>query len=212
MSKNECLGVQIPTRMLKLPRDHRGFPYPWNLTGGKDGKQIFTANDQQKHIVAITFELCPLCGEPQEAVRWFVGGPSVFLPNRAYLDLPGHQDCIEFALRVCPYLATPNYMGVLNKPDAIAHISKRMPEPEPGYILRVVDPSSAVPDRPDIFVSPASKGWHIHPGPSGMLCVTPTRPLVGIQFWRHGQRLTYDEATPIVRRAINLPEWTVSLL
>ena len=104
--------METPDRVAKLPKDHRGYPIPWNVMRGEDGTAFFTVNDDRKAHRALREELCPICGERLGRWRWFVGGPrSAFDPHGWYLDLPGHRECMHFALATCPYLAAPKYLG-----------------------------------------------------------------------------------------------------
>jgi hypothetical protein len=103
-------NIEMPKRIANLPRDARGYPIPWNVFISQAGEPQFTVNDSLKHAWARQRNLCPICGEANDEIRWFVGGPkSAFLVNGWYMDLPGHEECEEYALKVCPYLATPSY-------------------------------------------------------------------------------------------------------
>jgi len=109
--------IEPPPRLARRPRDARGYVIPWNVLIGVGGAPIFTVNDDQKQWTALTFELCPLCGEANGREMWFVGGPqSAFDPDGWYIDLPAHQECAEFALQTCPYLAAPRYEGRIDIP------------------------------------------------------------------------------------------------
>lgn len=194
----------VPRRMQSLAVDPRGYAIPWNVMRGIDGTGIFTVNDDRKHYEAIRRELCPLCGERLGAWKWFVGGPgSAFDVNGWYLDLPGHRDCIEYALQVCPYLALPKYLGRIDVP---AHKMHNVP-PEARLLLD----ETIAPERPDIFVAQASAYVELKVNHRPALPhVRPHKPILERGYWRHGRKLAEAEALPFLRSALgedfNLPE------
>ena len=181
--------IQKPTRIAQLPVDDRGFPIPWNVQRDKDGKPLFTVNDQAKHIQALTKDLCPLCGERNEQIRWFVGGPmSAFHPNGVYFDLPGHKDCIAYALQVCPYLAAKNYKHRIDLPD---------PSKLPEGVVALVD-YTQIPGRPELFVMVGAPGTEIILGET--VYVRPKKPIIGYFYWRKGERIPRSEAEQLINR------------
>src|SRR5262245_2939618 len=97
----------MPPRIAALPRDHRGYPVPYIVLYDEQGKPAFTANDAEKVWQAVRDKLCHICGQALDSYSWFVGGPgSAYLngDNAAYTDGPMHEDCMQFAMRVCPHL------------------------------------------------------------------------------------------------------------
>ena len=190
--------IPVPERMTHLERDRRGYPIPWNvLRDADDGTPFFVVNDDRRQKQAFRESRCPICGGLLGRWRWFVGGPlSAFDPNGWYVDLPGHHECIQFALQTCPYLAMPSYGhridGIL-----VAHREK-LKKLNPPILLD----ETVIPDRPEIFVAVA--GSKIEVAPRGPLqpYVRPTRPLLGIEFWQHSRRIDAAAARPALRRAL----------
>lgn len=192
-------AVPVPERMQSLPLDPRGYPIPWNVLRGKDGAGIFTVNSEEKHLVALQKSLCPLCGERLGQWKWFLGGPlSAFHPGGCYLDLPGHRDCIEYALQVCPYLALPRYIGRIDVPN---------PANLPLKVPFLVD-QTVIPERPELFVAVASSHIEMLPNPPLLPKVRPKKPILEYQFWRHGRKISQTEALPLIRQAMGA-EWTL---
>ena len=114
---------------------------------GSDGGAIFTVNDDRKARTALRCGFCPICGEALGRWKWFVGGPrSAFDAHGWYLDLPGHHECIRFALATCPYLAAPRYLGRIDVPD---------PSKLPLEASVLID-HTMIPERPELFVAVAS--------------------------------------------------------
>ena len=185
--------IEMPPRIAQLPRDRRGYPIPWNVFRGVEDFPIFTINDQSKHLEAIRRELCPICGVRLGSWKWFVGGiRSAFDPHGAYYDLPGHCDCEQYALAVCPYLSAPKYLGRIDVPDP-----SKVPADVP-----LVD-ITMLPDRPEVFVAVASDKMEI----VGLLdsltpIIVPQKPHLAYQFWRHGQQLLAVEAMPFIREVM----------
>ena len=190
--------IMPPPRLARRPKDARGYPIPWNVLVGDDGTPFFTVNDDRRHWVAVRDGLCPLCGEALGRWKWFVGGPrSAFDENGWYMDLPGHRDCIEFALQVCPYLAAPKYGGRID----IVHAEKL------GKLTPVFLDETQIPERPDVFVAVASTRVEVRSRGPLLPYVRPARPFLGIHYWRHGKRLSDAEGERIVRAAMG-DDWT----
>lgn len=180
--------VPIPKRMLKLPRDPRGYPIPVIVYRDGEGNPHFTIND---HIVVIGIrqtDRCSICGEPLKRNRWFAGGPgSAFDPNGTFIDPPAHGSCIRYAMQVCPYLAAPSY-GKRIDAKTIRNVREQL-------VLR--DPTLD-PARPEVFCCCHATTQHWHRSANGQLYVTPARPYISVEFWRHGTQLSPEEAFAII--------------
>ena len=190
--------MTIPQRIARLDTDERGYPIPWSVLRNDDGDPFFTVNDDRKTWQALCEGLCPLCGERLGKWKWFVGGPrSAFDAHGWYIDLPGHRECMEYALGTCPYLAAPRYLGRIDVVN---------PEKLPPDATLLLD-RTIISDRPEVFVATASAGMETLPR-GGLLqpLVRPARPLVEWTFWRHGKQITLDEALPVLRRVLGA-EW-----
>lgn len=115
----------IPMIMRTLERDHRGYPIPFIVMRDKNGKPHFTINDTSKVDRCLAKKLCAICGKTFERTRrflpegwgywpeyWFVGGSRCFLHDfGAFIDPPVHQECGQYALIVCPFLAGTHWSG-----------------------------------------------------------------------------------------------------
>jgi len=191
----------MPPRIAQLPRDARGYPIPWNVLRGNDGAPIFTVNDDRRAWQALRQELCPICGERLGKWRWFVGGPrSAFDEHGWYLDLPGHQECMQFALATCPYLAAPKYLGRIDVPN---------PAKLPAEVDVLLD-ETMLSDRPEFFVAVAAARMELNPRPLPELqpYVRPARPAFAYEFWRHGVQVPAHRVMPILRGMFGA-EWTI---
>lgn len=179
------MSVPMPPRIARLDRDKRGYPIPWNVLRGKDDAAIFTVNDDRKAWRAIRERLCPICGERLGRWLWFVGGPrSAFDPHGWYLDLPAHEECAEYALATCPYLAAPNY-------------SKRVDVADPSMLppeAKILLDETMISDRPAVFVMVTGCGIEFQRRDPLQPYVRPGRPLIEWRFWRHGKHITEQEA------------------
>ena len=134
----------IPERISRLSKDKRGYPIPWNVLRNAEGEPFFTVNDDRRTWRALREQLCPICGERMGRWHWFVGGPlSAFAERGWYLDLPGHHDCIRYALATCPYLAMPKYLGRIDVVNPV-----KLP-PEAQILLD----ETLITERPEIFVA-----------------------------------------------------------
>jgi hypothetical protein len=188
--------LTIPDRIAQLPRDPRGYPIPWNVLRTDDAV-FFTVNDDRKAFEALRRGLCPICGERLGRWLWFVGGPrSAFDPAGCYMDLPGHRDCMEFALQTCPYLAAPKYMGRID----IVHPEKLPPE------ARVLLDETQISDRPEVMVAVAcTRVEALDRGPLQPY-LKPVAPFLDWTYWRHGRQISEEEAMPFLRAALG-EEW-----
>jgi len=93
----------IAPRLAARPVDpRRGLPIPY-VNVEDDGSINFAAVNGGRVLECVRRRLCGLCGQPQDFLMAFVGGPGGF-QARMYTDPPGHVDCMRSALDLCPYL------------------------------------------------------------------------------------------------------------
>lgn len=188
-----------PDRIARLPHDRRGYPIPWNVLRAEDGTPFFTVNDDRKALRALREQLCPICGERLGRWRWFVGGPlSAFDPHGYYFDLPGHRECMEFALQTCPFLAAPKYLGR----DLLTHPEKLPPE------ARILLDETQMPDRPQLFVAVACDRITLADRGALQPYLKPVAPFLDYTFWRHGKQIPAHRAMPILRGLFGA-DWTL---
>lgn len=185
----------MPERIARLPRDKRGFPIPWNVLQD-NGVPFFTVNDSEKHNLALRSRLCPICGDCLGRWKWFAGGPlSAFHEAGGYFDLPGHADCMRYALSTCPYLALPQYLGRIDVPN-----KSKLPKD----ISVLLDPTQ-IPERPDVFVAVASDHYELERG-AVQPVLRPLRPYMDYECWRHGKVVEIEDVLPLLRKALG-PDW-----
>lgn len=182
-------SVRIPRRMNALQRDARGYPVPFIVLRDSDGRPHFTVNDSARRLRALLEKRCHICGGRLDKTLWLVGGPmSAFHERGCYNDGPLHQECMEYAMRVCPYLALTKYMGRI---DAAAVDTSKLP----GSML-FFDPTIN-PERPPMFVCVESPSYTLT-DKSEVCYVHPLRPYLGVQYWRGGARLMDCEARTVL--------------
>jgi hypothetical protein len=130
--------------MRTLERDGRGFPVPFIALRDKSGRPQFTVNDVRKTEEARKKRLCSICGKRLGDSVWFIGGSRCFtLDEGAFVDGPTHEECANFAIRVCPFLAAPSYGRRID--DKLLK-----PGDEPDGMLLAKIPHM-LPDRPERF-------------------------------------------------------------
>ena len=95
----------MPSRISKLPQDHRGFPVPWFVTW-IDGQPDFRIITPERMVAAIKGDRCWICGEQLGRFKAFVIGPMCAI-NRTSGEPPSHRECAEFAAKACPFLTRP---------------------------------------------------------------------------------------------------------
>lgn len=191
----ERLRVPIPDRMAHLGRDVRGYPVPAIVMVDRNGKPHFTVNDETKRQKIIAADRCPICAGVLLRGRWFVGGPmSAFHTQGTYIDTAMHYECMEYALKVCPYLAARNYSGRID--DSLV--------PEEDRKNMIVNDPTVMPDRPQTFVAVmAVKTTYVqHPLSGRIEYVRPGRPYKIIEFWQNGKRLPGEEGLKIALQSV----------
>ena len=119
-----ALDVEMPQRVARLPRDHRGYPVPW-FVAFIDGKPDFRVIRSGGVEEAARADACWICGQRLGRHRAYVAGPMCAV-NRTSAEPPMHRDCAVYAARACPFLTKPhmrrrehNLPEEANEPDGI---------------------------------------------------------------------------------------------
>lgn len=184
--------IPIPDRMAHLPKDRRGYPIPTMVMRDSDGRPHFQINEESVRQKIIREDLCSICGTKLLRGRWFAGGPlSGFSHRGLYIDPPMHEECVRYAMRVCPYLAAPNYGR---------EIGTKTLKGDEDKARILIDPTQ-VPERPDYFVLVMSVGEDrfAATGPFADPYLPPdtiryVRHKEGtvrvVEFWRHGEEIS----------------------
>jgi len=182
----------VPDRMKHLPLDPRGYPIPFTVLRDAAGKAHFTINETPLTLRVLNEDLCAICGKPLLRGRWFVGGPaSAFDPRGAYVDPPAHQECARYALKVCPYLATPNYGKLIDGRTL-------RPEQRRAEHIGLFADDRVINDRPPVFVAVHARG-HRHHMLGQQITVVPAKPYIAVEYWQHGWKLAQAEGEAICR-------------
>lgn len=99
-------------RMAKL-EVWQGHPVPWFVEWcevDEGGKKVmrpdFRIMSMVKWSLAVTRDLCWVCGQRLWKYKTFVSGPLLALTRTSY-EPPSHKDCSIWAARNCPYLSNP---------------------------------------------------------------------------------------------------------
>lgn len=98
--------LPIPQRMQRLPRDKHGRVVPW-FVAFIDGAPDFRIIREDGIGEALKYQLCWLCGQRVGKYVSFAIGPMCAV-NRVTAEPGSHHDCAIYAVRVCPFLTTPN--------------------------------------------------------------------------------------------------------
>ena len=126
----DLAAIPMPTRILTLRKDARGYPIPFAVGNGTDGQPDFRVIEPAKWMRAAQHRLCGICGESMGAHLAFVGG-TLSISNRLFTDLPMHRDCAVYALRACPFLAAPKFAYSRTAPEW-AHVSQNVDAKRPN--------------------------------------------------------------------------------
>jgi hypothetical protein len=182
----------IPDRMRHLDMDARGYAIPFGVLRDADGTPQFAVNNEHERERSIRNDLCSICGTKLLRGRWFVGGPrSAFDSDGAYIDMPMHDECAHYALKVCPYLAAPHYGREVGGTKAAQMLRKP---------LILID-RTMIADRPPLFVAVMAVGQRMTQGNSFGSYVIPARPHRKVEYWQTGRQLPDAEGAPIAAEA-----------
>lgn len=182
--KPEIKNVPLPMWMQKLPRDERGYPIPYIALIDNDGKPQFTVNEEHKRQKVLNKNLCGICGRKLLRYRALVGGPlSAFFETGAYIDPPMHIECCRYALKVCPYLATPSWTKSLG--------TKKIKQATLDADRLILVDNTMMPDRPPLFVVAVhTKVDFVRYENSKVIqYIKPRKPYISVEYWRQGERL-----------------------
>lgn len=165
--------IPMPPRLTSRPKDSRGYPIPASVMIDEAGVPDFRVTDIAKWVALAQTRRCALCGEPLGRHIAFVGGP-LARKNRFFTDLGMHRDCAEYALKVCPYLAAPNFRYAESL------------RPGPGVMVSVAPEVS--PTRPEKFFMGITRDFAIVRGPSdtAMVHVSPWEQET---WWKRGMQV-----------------------
>lgn len=94
--------MDVPERLQKRPL-FRGFVVPRFALIGEDGVPDFKVIDRHFWEKAVRERLCGICGEALDYWIYFIGGPQS-ISARSFIDLPMHEECARYSMRVCPFL------------------------------------------------------------------------------------------------------------
>jgi ferredoxin len=93
-----------PEAIDKLPfDDKRKLPIPF-IAQREDGSFDFTTINSDNAVACLNYRLCAVCGLEREWWSVFIGGP-LSHESHNYQTPPMHEECAEFALALCPFIA-----------------------------------------------------------------------------------------------------------
>lgn len=101
-----CESVPMPEAIKVLPRQGN-IPVP-KFVYWQAGRAHFKVLDQNFVMDAIEHRLCGICGKALKSRIAFVGG-AVSERTGQYVAPASHPECAEYAMKVCPSMASPGY-------------------------------------------------------------------------------------------------------
>lgn len=150
--------TEMPAALAARPVDpRRNLPIPFS-SETPDGGHDFTLVTDIQVIRCIREKLCALCGTPLGYWISFLGGPNAYRA-RTYTDPPGHPDCMEWAVTLCPFIAMANY----RRATARRHEAQEAP---------VVTGVGFVNDHPTQWVLATTRSYAHHVDRNGALVFT----------------------------------------
>jgi hypothetical protein len=107
---------ELPPRVARLLKDHRGYPIPYFVQWMKEGQEArdgeegaapdFRIINSPRMARCFSQSRCWICGDVMGRHRVFAIGPMCVI-NRVTMEPPSHRDCAEFAAKACPFLIRP---------------------------------------------------------------------------------------------------------
>jgi hypothetical protein len=200
MKSKNWKDIPIPELMDKFcERDSRGMPVPFVVLKDKEGKHHFKINDTVKTMQCMAAGLCAICGQRMSVNdRWMVGGiASGFDKQGMYIDHPVHHECAEYALKVCPYLASRNYDATKTDLDKLA-------QKVAGDAI-LFNPT-VDPDRLPLFalIRPLQIMYFVSKTDPSNIRVQIFGPYHNVQFWDDGEQITDIE---VVTQKLTGTKW-----
>ncbi len=122
---------QVPPIMKELPLDERGYPIPF-FVPMRGGKPEFRYQSREKQELALTRNLCSICGKKlYKGAYWTISGPIGFR-NKVASDPPMHEDCARFSLTCCPHMLYPSAERRTEVTFKDIHVQKK-----PDYLILI---------------------------------------------------------------------------
>jgi hypothetical protein len=160
----------------------------------------FTVDDRQRVNMVLAKKLCGMCGKPLKLGQmWFVAGPmTAFHEDGLSIEPHGHEACARYAVQVCPFLAASNYARRIEdktlKSGAIQEDAQ-------------INKSHEPPPRPIFFALVRTSGVKLIEADDGtdLKYIQPRRPWKHVEFWKHGEQITQQEAEQLAQNSETPP-------
>lgn len=137
-------GNPEPPRLVARPH-HGHFPIPFVTQIRPDGRPDFRVHDHRRRQECAERRLCQLCGQDLGERFVFVGF-SARVVNRHFGEPPMHLDCMEWAWRVCPWLAGAGWRDDWGEEARELKIVPRPTSTPRWMVLYVTDDYRVAPD------------------------------------------------------------------
>lgn len=203
MNKTFKSDVPMPPKIAVLPRDGRGYPIPANVLRKENGTAVFTANDAHWEWHALQQSLCAVTGTKMDDDDvWMICGPgSAFDPRGMINDLPVCGEAKDYAMKVCPYLATFRYQGLTPEQKARINLG---PNRKGIDVTRDYTPM-------DRHIAARVNGFIITQSKEGGIMYLPNRLYEEVEVWVDGKRTQHTVGPDAVMKE-HLTEGLANLL
>lgn len=173
-------SIAMPVYLKDRPRDERGYPIPASVVIDANGKPDFRVINPEKAMAMLLSRRCALCDKSMGRVVTFVGGP-LSMRSRSFTDGPMHDECAQYALKVCPFLAAPKF--AYSRSHDVAGVE-------------VATIESVSKDRPAYFGHGYTTDYHLMQIPGAVLIIA--EPWFGVEWWKDGKALE-DEPKELLK-------------
>lgn len=170
-----------PERIARLPLDARGYPIPFFVMN-RDGVLDFRVVDHDKVVRAAEQNQCFICGDKLGRHKFFAAGPKSMVVMQSSHG-PSHKECVEYALKACPFILYPAHRRTAAMPD----------------IPLKVDEGVQI-ERPPIYgVAHVEGEYELMVGGNTMRCQWSE---IDYTFWLDGAQINMSQAYPHVEAAV----------
>lgn len=174
---------EMPARMARLPKDHRGYPVPW-FVQWENGEPDFRTMGVGKWAEAVRFSRCWICGQQLGRNMTFVVGPMCTV-NLTSAEPPCHMDCALFAAKACPFLTRPKMRR--NDKDLPEHrfVSPAMNDRNPGGVALWT-----------------TRSFRVFPGVAGEPLAEMGPPTEAVLWFKEGREATREEVLEMLESGL----------
>jgi hypothetical protein len=115
----------------------RKLPIPFTAVIKPDGTGDFSVIDPAKVQLCLDARLCGVCGSFIPYWIAFLGGPYSASDKGAYTDPGMHEECAEWAIRLCPYILRPRVPRRGGEQEPVNAVTMYGDKEQDGWVMQI---------------------------------------------------------------------------